>query len=249
MSFAGKAALIVGAGGGMGLAVANGLIGEGVGATLLDIKPRPDAIRSGPGQAFYRQGDASDEAVVADAVAVTVTEFGRLDYLVNATGVLWFGRDQSLVEMDMAVWERVLAVNLTSFALTARHAIPEMQRAGGGAIVHFSSVQALRGDTRAQDAYDASKGAILSLSKSIAIQFAKDGIRSNVILPGLTLTPMQARWADKPDVQADIAVRIPLGRLGSAQDQAGACLFLLSDQASYITGTELIVDGGLTALP
>ena len=249
MSFAGKAALVAGAGGGMGLAIANGLIGEGAGTTLLDIKPRPDAIRSGPGQAQYRQGDASEETVVADAVAATVTKFGRLDYLVNATGVLWLGRDESLVEMDMTVWDRVLAVNLTSFALTARHAIPAMQRAGGGAMVHFSSVQALRGDTQAQDAYGASKGAIRSLSKSIAVQFAKDGIRSNVILPGLTLTPMQARWEDKPDLQADVARRIPLGRLGTAQNQADACLFLLSDQAAYITGTELIVDGGLTALP
>ena len=249
MSFAGKAALVAGAGGGMGLAVANDLIGEGVGVTLLDIKPAPDAIRAGPGQAVYRQGDASEEPVVAEAVAATVKAFGRLDYLVNATGVLWFGRDESVVEMDMAVWDRVLAVNLTSFALTARHAIPEMRRAGGGAMVHFSSVQALRGDTRAQDAYGASKGAIRSLSKSIAVQFASDGIRSNVILPGLTLTPMQARWEGKPEVQAKIAGRIPLGRLGTAKDQADACLFLLSDQAAYITGTELIVDGGLTALP
>ncbi len=251
MSFAGKAALVCGGGGGgsMGLAIANGLIGEGAGATLLDVKPPPDTIRSGPGQAIYRQGDASEEPVVADAVAATVKAFGRLDYLVNATGVLWFGRDESLVEMDMAVWDRVLAVNLTSFALTARHAIPEMRRSGGGAMVHFSSVQALRGDVQAQDAYGASKGAIRSLSKSIAVQFAKDGIRSNVILPGLTMTPMQARWEGKPDVQKEVAGRIPLGRLGTAQDQADACLFLLSDKAAYITGTELIVDGGLTALP
>ena len=116
-------------------------------------------------------------------------------------------------------------------------------------MVHFSSVQALRGDTRAQDAYGASKGAIRSLSKSLAIQFAKDGIRSNVILPGLTLTPLQARWEGKPEVQAEVAGSIPLGRLGSAQDQADACLFLLSDKAAYITGAELVVDGGLTALP
>ena len=225
------------------------MIGEGANVTLLDVKPAPDTVRPGPGQALYRRADASEEPAVGEAVAATVEAFGRLDYLVNATGVLWFDRDQSLVEMDMAVWQRVLAVNLTSFALTSRHAIPAMQRGGGGAIVHFSSIQALRGDTRAQDAYGASKGAIRSLSKSIAIQFAKDGIRSNVILPGLTLTPMQARWEGKPEVQADVAGRIPLGRLGTAQDQADACLFLLSDKAAYITGTELIVDGGLTALP
>ena len=249
MRFAGKAALVAGGGGGMGLAVANGLIAEGANVTLADLKPAPDAVRAAAGKSVYRQGDLSDESFVADTVAETVKAFGRLDYLVNATGVLWFGRDESLVTMDMAVWDRVLAVNLTSFALTARHAIPEMRRAGGGAIVHFSSVQALRGDAQAQDAYGASKGAIRSLSKSLAIQFAADGIRSNVILPGLTLTPMQARWEGKPEVQAAIARRIPLGRLGTAQDQADACLFLLSEAASYITGAELIVDGGLTALP
>jgi len=249
MGFAGKTALVAGAGGGMGLTIANDLIGAGANVTLLDIKPAPDTIRSGPGCADYRQGDATEEPFIADTVAATVAAFGSLDYLVNATGVLWFGRDESLVDMDMAVWDRVLAINLRSFALTARHAIPEMRRAGGGAMVHFSSVQALRGDTRAQDAYGASKGAIRSLSKSLAIQFAKDGIRSNVILPGLTLTPLQARWEGKPEVQAEVAASIPLGRLGSAQDQADACLFLLSDKAAYITGAELVVDGGVTALP
>ena len=165
MRFAGKAALVAGGGGGMGLAVANGLIAEGANVTLADLKPAPDAVRAAAGKSVYRQGDLSDESFVADTVAETVKAFGRLDYLVNATGVLWFGRDESLVTMDMAVWDRVLAVNLTSFALTARHAIPEMRRAGGGAIVHFSSVQALRGDAQAQDAYGASKGAIRSLSK------------------------------------------------------------------------------------
>jgi len=249
MGFAGKAAVVAGAGGGMGLNIANDLIAEGAHVALLDVKPKPADIRGGPGRSQYHQGDVTDEAFVKKAIDAAAAAFGRLDYLVNATGVLWFDRDRSLVEMDMDVWDRVLAINLKSFALTARHAIPHMKKAGGGAMVHFSSVQALRGDDKAQDAYGASKGAVISLSKSIAIQFAKDGIRSNSILPGATMSPMQARWDGKVELQKQIAAHIPVGRIGTTQDQANACLFLLSDKASFITGTELIVDGGTTALP
>jgi NAD(P)-dependent dehydrogenase (short-subunit alcohol dehydrogenase family) len=177
-------------------------------------------------------------------VASTVARFGCLDYLVNTVGVLLFGEDRSLLDIDLPLWDRVLEVNLKSFMLTARHAIPAMRAAGGGAMVHFSSTQALRGDRAAQDAYGASKGAVRSLSKSIAIQFAGDGIRSNAILPGATMSPMQARWVGR---ETEIGASIPLGRLGSTQDQSNACLFLLSDAASFITGAELIVDGGATA--
>lgn len=244
MSFEGKAALVAGAGGGMGLNIANDLIAEGAHVVLADLKPEPDGIRTGPGQSVYFQGDLSDEAFVGSVVEGCVGKFGRLDYLVNTLGVLLFGKDASLVDMDLAVWDRVLDANLKSFVLTCRHAIPEMRKSGGGAIVHYSSTQAIRGDVKAQDAYGASKGAILSLSKSIAIQFAGDGIRSNAILPGGTLSPMQERWVGKED---EIAKSIPIGRLGTTQDQANACLFLLSDKASYITGAELVVDGGATA--
>jgi 3-oxoacyl-[acyl-carrier protein] reductase len=244
MSFEGKVALVAGAGGGMGLNIANDLISEGAHVALADIKPRPEDIREGPGRSLYFCGDLSVEEFVSEAVQGTVEAFGRLDYLVNTLGVLWFGRDASLIDMDLAVWDRVLEVNLKSFVLTSRHAIPAMRASGGGAIVHFSSTQALRGDTAAQDAYGASKGAILSLSKSVAIQFAREGIRSNVILPGSTMSPMQTRWVGKED---DVAKSIPVGRVGTTQDQANACLFLLSDKASFITGAELLVDGGATA--
>jgi len=153
------------------------------------------------------------------------------------------------VEIDLGDWDRVMAVNLKSAVHTCRHAIPLMKATGGGAIVHVSTIQCLRGDPEPQDAYQASKAALLALSKSIAIQFARDRIRSNAILPGPTLTPMQARWEGHAETQAAIAGRIPLGRLGTAEDQANACLFLLSDEASWITGAELVVDGGLCALP
>jgi len=151
--------------------------------------------------------------------------------------------------MDMDVWDRVMAINVKSFALTIRHCVPEMLKSGGGAMVHFASVDAMRGDSNPQDAYGASKAAVVRLSKSVAVQFAKKGIRSNSILPGAVHTPMQARWDNKQDVLKAIADWVPVGRVGTTKDMANACLFLLSDKASYITGTELIVDGGIMAKP
>jgi 3-oxoacyl-[acyl-carrier protein] reductase len=249
MSFSGKVALVAGAGGGMGLQIAWDLVSAGAHVTMLDLKDEPDGLPTGSGTHRYMQGDVTDEAFVKRAVAETVKAHGRLDHLVNTTGVLWFDRDKSCVEMDMDVWDRVMEINVKSFALTARHAVPEMKKAGGGSMVHFASTDALRGDDRPQDAYGCSKAAVVRLSKSLAIQFARDGIRSNTILPGPVHTPMQARWDNKPDIQAAIANHVPIGRIGKAQDMANACLFLLSDKASYVTGTELIVDGGLAALP
>ncbi len=246
MSFSGKVALGAGAGGGRGLAIAKDLIAAGAEVGLADLKAAPPNIPDGH---LYHQGDLTDPAFVARAVAETVARFGRLDYLVNTAGVLWFDRDTSFADMDLAVWDRVLAINLKSFVLTARFAVPEMKRAGGGAMVHFSSIDALCGDPRPQDAYGAAKAAVIRLSKSIAVQFAGDGIRSNAILPGGTLSPMQTRWKDDPQAAGQAAAHVPLGRLGTPQDMSAACLFLLSDKASYITGTELIVDGGVTALP
>jgi len=253
MSFSGKVAIVAGAGGGMGLNIANDLIGAGAQVALVDLKERPGDIATGPGPGAgagtYHQGDVTDEAFVKRVVAETVAAHGRLDYLVNTTGVLWFDRDRSLVDIDMEVWDRVLAINLKSHALTARHAIPAMIATGGGAMVHISSLDALRGDDQPQDAYGASKAAVIRLSKSIAIQFARQGIRSNTILPGPVASPMQARWEGRDDVLAAVADQVPLGRIGETQDIADACLFLLSDKASFITGTELLVDGGCAAKP
>ncbi len=116
-------------------------------------------------------------------------------------------------------------------------------------MVHVSSIQCLRGDDRPQDAYQVAKAGILALSKSIAIQFAREKIRSNVILPGPTESPMQARWQADPAMKHRTAAAVPLGRVGTTADMAAACLFLLSDRAAWITGTELIVDGGLMARP
>ncbi|MCY4405301.1 MAG: SDR family NAD(P)-dependent oxidoreductase [Rhodospirillaceae bacterium] len=244
--FSGRNAFVTGAGGGMGLQIARDLIGAGAQATLLDVKPAPDDLPAG---ARYVQVDLRSASDVAQAMADCCEAAGRLDYLVNAAGVLLLGRDRSLVDIDLDVWDDVLAINLKGAALTARHAIPLMKRTGGGAMVHVSTIQCVRGDDAPQDAYQASKAGLIAMAKSIAIQFAGDGIRSNTILPGPTMTPMQQRWVERPELKDATEAAVPLGRVGTTQDMANATLFLLSDAASFITGTELIVDGGVLAKP
>jgi NAD(P)-dependent dehydrogenase (short-subunit alcohol dehydrogenase family) len=242
-NFAGKTAVVTGAAGGMGLDIARDLSAAGARVTGIDLQPRPDGFSG------WVQGDVGDDATLVRAMAQTFERDGRLDCLVNAAGVLWFDRDRSLLDIELEVWERVIRINLTGCMLAARHAIPLMQNSGGGAMVHISSTQCLRGDPAPQDAYQVSKAGLLALSKSIAVQFARDGIRSNVLLPGAAESPMQARWQADPALKARTAAGVPLGRVGTTQDMADACLFLLSDRASFITGTELLVDGGRMALP
>lgn len=243
--FAGRTAVVTGAASGMGLQIGRDLLAEGATVVGIDLGARPAHLD----EARYQRGDVSDDAFVGRAIAAAFALTGRLDHLVNAAGVLWFDRDRSLLDIELEVWDRVIAIDLTGCMLTARHAVPLMRRTGGGAMVHFSSTQCLRGDDKPQDAYQVAKAGLLALSKSIAIQFAGDGIRSNVILPAATRTPMQARWDADPELARRTAASIPLGRLGTPEDMAAACLFLLSDQASFITGTELLVDGGRMALP
>jgi len=231
----------------MGLAIGNALIRQGAHVGFADLKPAPTDLSDGPGEHFYSEGDLTDESFVKQAIDSTSSRFGGLDYLINTAGVLWFDRDMSVTEMDMNVWDQVMAINVKSFALTARHSVPHLKRRGGGAMVHFSSIDATGGDVPTQDAYGASKAAVIRLAKSLAIQFAADDIRSNIILPGGTMTPMQDRWMGDEDAQKRAAGYVPLGRLGTTDDMADACLFLLSDAARYITGVELPVDGGITA--
>lgn len=248
MVFAGSAVVVTGAGGGIGLAVCRRLAESGSAVTMLDIEPAP-AEAMEIENAAYRQGDVADERFVAGVFKDLAAQAVPLRGLVNAAGVLWFGRDRSLLDIDMSVWDQVFDINLKSVVHTARHAVPLMRKAGGGAMVHISSTQALRGDDKPQDAYQASKAAIIALSKSLAIQLAADRIRSNVLIPGPTASPMQSRWNDDAALRADTEAAIPLGRVGAPGDMADAILFLLSDKAAYITGTELIVDGGLLARP
>jgi len=241
--FRGRAAVVTGAGGGMGLEIARKILDAGGSLVAIDVKPRPADLPQSE-RCLYAQGDLTDEAFVGKAVDDAARQFGRIDYLANVAGVLWFGRDASLLTMDLGLWDQVFQINLKSMVHTARAAVPHMRKQGGGAMVHFSTVQCLRGDSIPQDAYAASKAGVGAISKSLAMQLAKEGIRSNTIFPGLTLTPMQARWNTAEKVSA-VGEYIPMGRVGKPQELANAALFLLSDGASYITGIDLIVDGGI----
>ncbi len=241
--FRGRAAVVTGAGGGMGLEIATRILDAGGSVVAIDVKPRPAELPESE-RCLYAQGDLTDEGFVSKAVDDAARKFGRIDYLANVAGVLWFGRDASLLSMDLGVWDQVFQINLKSMVHTARAVVPHMRKQGGGAMVHFSTVQCLRGDSIPQDAYAASKAGVGAVSKSLAMQLAKEGIRSNTIFPGLTLTPMQARW-NTPEKVAAVGEYIPMGRVGKPQELANAALFLLSDGASYITGIELIVDGGI----
>lgn len=249
MKFSGKSALVTGAGGGMGFEISNQLIQRGINVAMADVKAEPETIESGPGKHIYVNCDLTNETEINELVHKAALEWGGFEYFINTIGVLWIGKDIGAEQMDMEIWDRVFNINLRATVLLVKKVIPVLRKADAAAMVHFSSVDALSGDPAPQDAYGASKAALIRLSKSLAIQHAAENIRSNVILPGPALTPIQDRWKDNPDLQSQIADHIPIKRLGSAKDMANAALFLLSDNASYITGTELIVDGGLTALP
>lgn len=240
--FGGRAAIVTGAGGGMGLSLAEKLIGAGASVLLIDVKAKPSSIKEGD-NCTYAQGDLTDPEFVSSAVETAYKKFGRIDYLANIAGVLWFEKDVSLLDIDLDVWDQVMDIDLKSMVHTIRAAVPYMRKSGGGAMVHFSTIQCLRGDPKPQDAYVAAKAGVIAINKSIAMQLAGEGIRSNAIHPGSTHTPMQARW-DSAAVES-VADYVPMKRVGKPEDMANAAMFLLSDAASYITGVSLIVDGGL----
>jgi 3-oxoacyl-[acyl-carrier protein] reductase len=241
--FSNRAAVVTGAGGGMGLEIASRIHDSGGSVLMIDVKERPPELEESA-RLIYARGDLTDEAFVRAAIDSAAATFGRLDYLANVAGVLWFGRDASMLNMDLSVWDEVFDINLKAMVHTVRATVPHMRKAGGGAMVHFSTIQCLRGDSVPQDAYAASKAGVGALSKSLAMQLAAEGIRSNAIFPGLTLTPLQSRWDTEEKVES-VGQHIPLGRVARPGEMASAALFLLSDGASYITGTDLVVDGGV----
>ena len=248
---AGKVALITGAGMGMGRETAVLFAEEGARIVVADIdaeaaKGTVARVEKAGGQAVAVTGDVAIEADVQRMVEEGVRRFGALHVLHNNAGVLWKDRDRSVLETDDRWWDRVMAINLKSVFWVTKHGIPHLRAAGGGSIILVGSVSALAGFTRAQDAYTAAKGALISLNKSLAIQFARDGIRSNVIHPGIVETPLQAPYLND-ELRAEFKTGIPLGRIGQPRDIAYAALFLASDESGFMTGAEMIVDGGFMA--
>jgi NAD(P)-dependent dehydrogenase (short-subunit alcohol dehydrogenase family) len=247
----GKVALITGAGMGIGREAALLFAAEGARVVVADIdeKAARDTVQQievHGGQAVAVTGDVAVERDVQRMVEDGVTRFGALHVLHNNAGVLWKDRDRSVLETDERWWDRVMAINLKSVFWVTKHGIPHLQRAGGGSVIVMGSVSALVGFTRAQDAYTAAKGALISLTKSLAIQFAGDNIRCNIIHPGIVDTPLQAPYLTDA-LRREFQAGIPLGRIAHPREIAAVALFLASDDASFMTGAELVVDGGFTA--
>ncbi len=247
----GKVAFITGAGAGMGREASVLFAEEGARVVVADIDGKAAQgtvalVEKVGGQALAVTGDVATEAHVKRMVEEGVRRFGALHVLYNNAGVLWKDRDRSVLETDEKSWDRVMAINLKSVFWVTKYGIPHLRTAGGGSIIMMGSVSALAGFTRAQDAYTAAKGALISLTKSLAIQFAKDQIRCNVIHPGIVDTPLQAPYLTDA-IRKEFETGIPLGRIAQPREIANVALFLASDESSFMTGAELVVDGGFTA--
>ena len=246
MRLAGKVAIITGAASGMGAATARIFAREGAKVVIADVAEHDgQAIAAEIGAAArFEKLDVTNEEDWDAVVAATVKAFGRLDLLVNNAGISG-SAEQDL--MNTPGWHRIMEINSTGTFLGMKAAIPAMIAAGGGSIVNFSSISGITGQNGVHMAYNASKGAVRLMTKSAAVQYGKDKIRVNSVHPGL-MPPMRTsgRTAD-PATRAKMVRRVPLGRTGEADEVAYAVLFLASDEASYITGSEIHVDGGYTA--
>lgn len=242
--FSQRSAFVTGAGGGMGEEITLSLLRAGAYVTAVDLKPCPEAIAKFKDRIHFAQGDIRNRAFVEETFGYHQEHSGGLDFLANVAGVLWFDRDKSLLEIDLDVWDEVFDINLKSMVLIARAAVPLMRKRGSGSMVHFSTIQWMRGDPVPQDAYQASKAAVSAMSRSLASQLAAEKIRSNTVLPGPVFTPMQERW-NTEKIRGQVARHIPLQRIGNPVDLSQAAMFLFSDAGSFITGIDLPVDGGM----
>jgi NAD(P)-dependent dehydrogenase (short-subunit alcohol dehydrogenase family) len=247
----GKVALITGAGMGMGREASVLFAKEGARVVVADINVKAaaetvDLVQKAGGQAVAVTGDVAVEADVKRMIEEGMGAFRALHVLYNNAGVLWKDKDRGVLETDGVQWDRVMGINLKSVFWVTKHGIPHLRAAGGGSIILVGSVSALAGFTRAQDAYTAAKGALISLTKSLAIQFAKEQIRCNVIHPGIVDTPLQAPYLTDA-IRKEFETGIPLGRIARPREIAYVALFLASDESSFMTGAELVVDGGFTA--
>ena len=248
LNFSGRTALITGGSGGIGLSIVEKLIKNKIKVIILDINSPNKKILLNK-LVEFKKIDLSDYKNLKICLKEIRKKYKKIEYIINAAGVLWFDKDIGLEKISLETWEKVLSINLSSIVVVLQSILPLMKKNKFGSIVHISSIDALSGDNKPQDAYGSSKAALLRLSKSISIQYASKNIRSNSILPGPIETPMQKRWEKNPESKKNLSKVIPLKRVGKPTDIANSAIFLLSDESSFITGTELIVDGGLTARP
>jgi NAD(P)-dependent dehydrogenase (short-subunit alcohol dehydrogenase family) len=255
--FSGKAAIVTGGASGIGEACSETLAREGASVLITDVddtlgKGVVERINKAGGKARYLHHDVRDEAAWPGVIAEADKNFGRLDIMVANAGI---GIMSPIETMTLADWQRQQAINLDGVFLSVKHAIPALRKAGGGSIVLMSSIAGLRG-APGLAAYSATKGGVRLLAKSVALEHAADNIRCNSVHPGIIATPI---WGKIPtgaegnrrnapiDPRERAALMVPLTRVGEAQDIANGVMFLCTDAANYMTGQELVIDGGITA--
>jgi NAD(P)-dependent dehydrogenase (short-subunit alcohol dehydrogenase family) len=247
----GKVALITGAGNGMGRAAALLFASEGARIVVADAVEAGgaltvDSVRDAGGEACFVRVDVSEADQVAAMVDAAMQQYGGLHVLYNNAGIFPTD-DAGVTDTPEATWDRVMDVNLKGVWLGCRFGVPAMLDSGGGSIVNVSSLVALMGSATPQVAYTASKGGVLALTRELAIEYSRQGIRANALCPGPIETPLLAELLDDPDWARRRLVHIPMGRPGRAEEVARAALFLASDDSSFMTGASLIVDGGISA--
>jgi len=247
----GKVAVITGAGSGIGRVAATIFASEGARVVVADVagdlaESAAAEITASGGSAVAVAVDVSDETLVAAMVSSAVTTYGGLHVLFNNAGI-FPDDDGGVLDTPPATWQKVMEVNLKGVWLGCRAAIPAMLDSGGGSIVNVASFVALMGAATAQIAYTASKGGVLAMTREVAVEYARQGIRANSICPGPVETPLLAELLADPARRQRRLVHIPIGRFGRPEEIAKAALFLASDDASFVTGSALVVDGGITA--
>lgn len=246
----GKVALVTGAASGLGAAQAQALASEGARVVLADLADQDGEkvaaeIRAADGEAHYIHLDVSKEEDWQRAIRFTVERFGKLDVLVNNAGIVI--KRVPIEERTVEEWDRVMAVNLRSVFLGTKHAIPEMRRNGGGSIVNISSLAGIGQSAIQEPAYATSKAAVRMFSKVTATQHAHEKIRCNSLHPGPTDGGMLHRFLPDPAALEQRLKRVPLGRLARVEEITAGVIFLASDESSYMTGSELVIDGGALA--
>ena len=246
----GKVCVITGAGGGMGRDAAQLFTEEGARVAVADVSldaAEETAALCAGGTAFAVQVDVADEDGVRELMAATAKRFGGIDVLYNNAGISPED-DASILETEVDAWQRVQDVNTKGVFLCCKHGIPHLLERGGGSVINVASFVAILGAATSQISYTASKGAVLSLSRELAVQFARQGVRVNALCPGPVETPLLMRiFGDDPSAYERRRVHLPMGRLAKPREIVNAALFLASDESSYVNGSTFLVDGGLTA--